>query len=61
MPNASQHISPHHAAPCSEGAGTVPRPGPMPMSVEMRKDREGPSRLQSDVGHSTSEGAAERG
>lgn len=60
MTHASQHIhiSPHHAAPCSEPAGAYPL-------GELREDREGPSRLQSDVGQSsasTSEGiAAERG
>lgn len=65
MTHASQHIhiSPHHAAPCSEPAGTYPA-GAYTLS-ELREDREGPSRLQSDMGQSsasTSEGiAAERG
>lgn len=63
--HASQHISPHHAAPCSTSAVSLAlalRP------VELRKLRklskglgEGPSRLQSDVGQSTSEGTSERG
>lgn len=63
MTHASQHIhiSPHHAAPCSEPAGDHPV---HPLG-ELREEREGPSRLQSDVGQSsasTSEGiAAERG
>ncbi|GAA2719718.1 hypothetical protein GCM10010315_39830 [Streptomyces luteosporeus] len=60
MANASQHthISPHHAAPCSEHgpqAGTA-------AAGQLREDREGPSRLQRDMGQSSSEGvAAERG
>lgn len=70
MTHVSQHIhiSPHHAAPCSEPAGAHPAgghpAGAYPL-VELREDREGPSRLQSDMGQSsasTSEGiAAERG
>ncbi len=62
MPNASQHIhlSPHHPAPCS--APCPERAERPPFLGDLREDREGPSRLQSDVGQSSPEGVtAERG